>query len=190
MEPYEVCEGLVLYPPNEARKKAMDQYSAAYLLAQATAVSLIRTQTDPPSEPGEEREVWAKSQQEALRGAYRAADEAEEKFNEALFGGPDVLQRIDEFFSTRPWDERAIFEKDINEHFRRLPPDGRCMFCQSEIDSEAGESEGKSSGGSSTSGQSSRETSPTSSTEPTPATGSEENDPGPSSSDTPTTSPE
>lgn len=192
MQPYEVTEGLVLYPPNEARKKAMDQYSAAYLLANASAVNLIRTQGIPPdaTEDGKAREVWAKTQQESLRNAYDAADEAEKKFNEALFGGPDVLQQVDEYFASRPWDERAIFEQDINKEFRRLPDNGVCQFCQSVIDAEAGESVGESSGGSSISGQSSKETSPIPSTESMPATGSEESDPGPSSSPTPTTLPE
>lgn len=188
IDKFEITDDLVLYPPNEARQKALEQTSAAYLLAQASAVALIRTQGIPPDEP-EERIRWAQTQQEALKTAYEAAEAAELAFNEALFGGPEVYQRVQEFFADRQYPERQAFESAINQQFRRLPADGVCLACGHEVTPEVGESVGESSGGSSTSGQSSSETSPSNSTEPTPETGSEEPAPGPSSTTTPNTLP-
>jgi hypothetical protein len=189
IDEFDVAENLTLYPPTEARMKALERYSAAYLLAQSSVVSLIRTQGDPP-EDLDERITWAQKENEALTAAYAQADAAEQAFNEALFGGAEVYQQVQEFFADRPDWEKKAFETAVNEQFRRLPVDGKCQACGQSVDDAAGESEGESSGGSSTSGQSSRETSPTSSTESTPETGSEDSGHGTSSSPTPSESPE
>ena len=185
IEPFEITEDLVLYPPNQARQKQLQEASAAYILAQAVAVELIRVQSPVP-EDHDEKIRWAQTQQEALRNAYEQAEKAEQAFNEALFGGPDMYQRVCEFFADRPEWERMAFESAVNEQFRRLPKDGCCQACGQVVDQQAGESEGESSGLSSISGTSSKTTSPSNSTEPMPETGSAESGPGPSSSTTPT----
>lgn len=216
VDEFQITDELTLYPPNETRMKALEQYSASYLLAQASAVSLLRTQGDPPPIPVpgdppddpaqhkawaaswdeelkaayERRNSWALAQQEALRSAYSQAEAAEQAFNEALYGGAGVLQEVEEFFADRPDWEKKAFGQAINEQFRRLPHDGRCQACGHEVDSEAGEPAGGSSGGSSTAGSSSKGISPSTSTEPMPATGSEDSDPGLSSSPTPNSLPE
>lgn len=184
IEPFEITEDLVLQPPSRARVKAMEQASAAYLLAQTSAVALVGSQGAAPTDD-DERAVWAKKRQEELSNAYALADEAEQAFNEALFGDADVYQRVCEFFEDRPGWQRQAFENAVNQQFRRLPKDGTCQACGQVVDENAGESEGESSGSSSTSGTSSTVTSPQNSTEPTPATGSAVSDPGPSSSSTP-----
>jgi hypothetical protein len=184
IEPFEITADLVLYPPTEARTKQMQESSAAYLMAQAVAVRLVQTQADPPDDE-EERIRWAQTQQEALTNAYETSRAAEQKFNEALFGGPEMYQRVCEFFEDRPEWERKAFENAVNEQFRQLPKDGVCQSCGQMVDPSQGESEGESSGLSSTSGPSSKTTSPSNSTEPTPETGSAESAPGPSSSATP-----
>lgn len=189
IDDFDIAEGLVLPPPTELRMKALEQCSAAYLLAQATAVSLIRTQGDAPDDL-DERITWAQKQQQALANAYQAAEDAELAFNVALFGGEELYQQVQEFFTERPNWEKAAFETAVNQQFRRLPVDGCCQACGQAVDAEAGESAGESSGGSSTSSQSSKETSPSTLMEPMPATGSEDSDPGPSSSPTPTSLPE
>ena len=216
VDEFDITEDLTLYPPNESRMKALEQYSAAYLLAQSSALSLLRTQGDPPAIPEpkgepptdpeqhkawaaawdeelkaayERRNSWALAQQESLRAAYEQANAAEQAFNEALYGGPGVLQEVEEYFADRPDWEKKAFSQAINEQFRRLPHDGRCTACGSEVDQQAGESVGEFSGGSSTSGSSSKGTSPSTSTEPTPETGSEDSAPGPSSSPTPNSLP-
>ncbi|MHA0288268.1 hypothetical protein ACXYX3_17685 [Mycobacterium sp. C3-094] len=184
IEQFEITDDLVLFPPNKARQRQLEQASAAYILAQSVAVDLIRTQGEPP-EDQDERIRWAQTQQEALRNAYETAEKAEQAFNEALFGGPEVYQRVNEYFDPRPEWERQAFENAINEQFRRLPKNGCCQACGQVVDQHEGESEGESSGLSSTSGTSSKTTSPSSSTEPTLETGSEDSVPGPSSSTTP-----
>lgn len=216
VDEFEITEELILYPPTETRMHAMEQTQAAYLLAQASAVSLIRTQGDPPAIPEkgaapedpaewaafeaayaervkavyEQREAWAQSQQDALRAAYKQCDEAEQAFNEALYGGPDMLQRVEEFFAGRPDWEKKAFAQAVSEQFRRLPHDGRCQACGTVVDQQAGEDAGESSTTSSTTGTSSKGTSPSTSTESTPATGSADSDPGTSSSTTATPLPE
>lgn len=180
IEPFEITADLVLQPPSQARLKQMDEASAAYLLAQTVAANLIGTQGDPPQDP-EERQRWATTQQAALRNATDTANEAEQRFNEALYGGPDVLQRVEEFFADRPGWEKQAFASAVNQQFRRLPKDGKCVACQRVVDAQAGESVGGSSGTLSTSGTSSTPISPPN-TEPTSMTGSEEPVHGPSSS--------
>lgn len=192
IEPFEVTEGLTLYPPTEARTKKMDNAQAAYLLAQTTVASLVSTMQVPPDalEDPEARIAWSETQQKALLNAQKAAADADQAFNEALYGDTEVLQRVEEFFANRPGWEKVAFAEAVNAQFRRLPIDGKCQACGQEVDDgAAGESEGGSSGGSSTSGPSSSETSPITSTEPTPTNGSEGHDPGPSSSPTPTSLP-
>lgn len=191
IERFEITEDLVLEPPTETQMDLVEQYSAAYLLAQSSALNLLRSQPPAP-EDHEERATWAQQQQEALNNAYTIAKEAERKFNEALYGGPEMLQRVEEFFTGRPGWEKQAFASAVNQQFRRLPKDGCCAACGQVVDEQAGESDGESSGGSSTSGTSSNVTSPTpeSSEGSTPATGSEEPGPGPSSSTTPNSLPE
>lgn len=184
IDDFEITADLVLTPPTEARQKALEESSAAYLLAQSVAVDLIRTQGAAPDDP-DKRTRWAQTQQEALRNATKAAEDAERAFNVALFGGEDVYQQVQEFFADRPDWERKAFESAVNQQFRRLPKDGKCQACGHQVDERLGESEGESSGLSSTTGTSSKTTSPSNSTEPTPETGSAESAPGPSSSTTP-----
>lgn len=183
IEPFEITEDLVLYPPTKARQKQLQEASAAYILAQAVAVELIKVQAPVPDDD-DEKVRWAQTQQEALRNAYEQAEKAEQAYNEALFGGAETYQRVQEFFADRPeWEQRA-FENAVNEQFRQLPKDGLCQACGQVVDQNEGESEGESSGSSSTTGTSSTTTSPSNS-ESTPETGSEEPGPGPSSSTTP-----
>jgi hypothetical protein len=183
VEPYEVTEELIIYPPTETRLKALDQASAAHLLAQAAAVDLVRSQGVPPDTADHEARVqWASQRNAELQAAYEQAEKALDAYNIAFFGGEDVYQRVNEFFAGRDYMERRLFEKDIKEQFLKLPVDDKCQACGQVVDPTPGEPVGESSGGSSTSGTSSTETSPESSTEPTSSTGSEEPDPGPSSS--------
>lgn len=189
IEPFDITEDFVLQPPSEARMKKLEQSSAAYLLAQAVAVGLIRTQGDPP-EDTDARIAWAETQQKALKQAYETAEAAETAYNEALYGDADVLQRVEEFFADRPGWQKQAFANAVNQQFRRLPKDGACSVCGQAVDAEAGESGGESSGGSSISGESSKVTSPSTVTELMHVTGLEEPAPGPSSSPTPTTSPD
>ncbi|MBU8830829.1 hypothetical protein [Mycolicibacterium goodii] len=188
IEPYEITEDLVLYPPTEERLKALDQLSAAHILAQAAVVDLMRTQGKPP-EDHEQRMVWAQQRNAELAEAYKQVEEAVTAYNVALFGGEDEYQRVNEFFATRPeWEKRA-FEQDIREQFLRLPVDNTCPACHQVVNPEAGESEAESSGTSTTSGTISTSTSPENSAAPTSGIGSEATDPGSSSSTTQTSLP-
>ena len=60
IEQFEITDDLVLFPPNKARQRQLEQASAAYILAQSVAVDLIRTQGEPP-EDQEERTRWAQT---------------------------------------------------------------------------------------------------------------------------------
>lgn len=189
IEPYEITDDLVLQPPTEDRLKALDQLSAAHLLAQAAVVDLMRTQGEPP-EDHEQRMVWAQQRNAELKEAYAQCEDAVTAYNIALFGGEDEYQRVNEFFATRPeWEKRA-FERDIKEQFLRLPVDDVCPACHQVVNPEAGESGAESSGSSTTSGTTSTSTSPENSAAPTSSTGSEEPEPGDSSSTTPNSLPE
>jgi hypothetical protein len=189
IEPFEITEDLILQPPTESQTKLIEHYSAAYLLAQGSALQLLRSQGKAPEDP-EQRITWAQQRNAELDMARQVAEEAEQKFNEALFGGPEMYQRINEYFATRPGWERQAFIDAVNHQFRRLPKDGACKVCGTVIDERAGESGGESSGGSNTAGTSSTQTSPSTSTESMPSTGSEASAPGPSSSTTPSALPE
>ncbi|OCB09226.1 hypothetical protein A5717_25975 [Mycolicibacterium porcinum] len=189
IEPYEITEDLVLQPPTEDRLKALDQLSAAHILAQAAVVDLMRTQGEPPDDH-ELRMVWSKQRNAELAEAYRACEDAVTSYNVVLFGGEDEYQRVNEFFATRPeWEKRA-FEQDIREQFLRLPVDDVCPACHQVVNPEVGESDAESSGTSTTSGTTSTSTSPENSAAATSGTGSEDLDPGSSSSTTPTSLPE
>lgn len=192
IEPFEVTEGLTLYPPTEARTRKMDKWQASYLMAESTVASLVSTMGTPPDavEDPEGRKAWAETQQKALENAQKTAEDAEREFNAALYGDAEILQRVEEFFVDRPDWEKKAFADAVNSQFRRLPIDGKCQACHQAVDGgAAGESEGESSGGSSTSGENSTGTSPSNSTELTPATGSGGSDLGPSSSTTPNSLP-
>lgn len=189
IDPFEVTEDLVLQPPTESQTKLIEHYSAAYLLAQGSALQLLRSQGAAPDD-SEERITWAQQRNAELDMARQVAEEAEQKFNEALFGGSEQYQRVNEYFADRPGWQRQAFVDAVNQQFRRLPKDGACRVCGNVVDEHAGESNDESSGGSSDSGSSSRETSSSTATESTPVTGSEVPAPGHSSSTTPTASPE
>lgn len=184
IDPFEITEDLVLQPPTETQTKLIEHYSAAYLLAQGSALQLLRSQGAAP-DSHDERVTWAQQRNAELDQARLVAEEAEQRFNEQLFGGPEMYQRVQEYFVGRPAWEKQAFIDAVNRQFRRLPQDGKCAVCGNEVDAHAGESTGESSGGSSDSGKSSRETSPSTSTEPTPETGSAAPAPGPSSAPTP-----
>lgn len=181
IEPFVITDDLILQPPTEAQMRDLEHYSASYLLAQGSTLQLMRSQDAAP-EDHEERLAWAQKRNAELDKCRQMAEEAEQKFNETLFGGAEMYQRVDEYFATRPGWEREVFIDAVNQQFRRLPKDGVCKACGSVVDERAGESAGGSSGGSSTAGMSSTPTSPSSSTEPTSSTGSEVLVPGPSSS--------
>ena len=183
IEPFEITDDLVLYPPNRFRQRQIDDSSQAYIFARSVAIELMKVRA-PDFEDAAEMTRWVETQKNALAEANKLASEAELSYNEALFGGPEAYQRVQEFFADRPeWEHRA-FENALNEQFRQLPKDGICQACGQVVDQREGESEGESSGSSSTTGTSSTTTSPSRS-ESTPGTGSEEPDPGPSSSTTP-----
>ncbi len=180
VEPYEITEDLVLYPPDPDRTMALDKYSAAYLLAQTSAVMLVQTAPTPPSDPAE-RLKFAEQQTAEVENAWRHAEECLTRYNEALFGGPDVYQRVTEFFRARPDWEKKAFEQDIKEKFLRLPHDGKCQACGQVVDPKAPSAAPESSTASSTTGPTSLGISPDTSAVPTPLTGSEVPAPGLSS---------
>lgn len=155
IEPFEVTEDLVLYPPTPSRVKALDQYSAAHLMGQAAALNCVRDGGTT----------------EELNAIYAQIEDAETAYNEALFGGADIYQQINEFFADRPDWERKAFENAVKNQFLRIPIDGCCQACGQVVDPKAPSGETESSGSSSTTGMSSSPTSPDTSTEPTPETG-------------------
>lgn len=183
IEPFQITDDLVLLPPTESQMKDLEHYSSAYLLAQASALQLLRSQGAAPDDH-EARVTWAQQRNAELDAARIMAEDAEQKFNETLFGGPETYPRVNEYFASRPGWEKQAFIDAVNQQFRRLPKDGVCKACGTTVDERAGESGGESSGGSSTAGTNSTPTSPSTATEPTPSTGSEAPDPGPSSSTT------
>jgi hypothetical protein len=115
-------------------------------------------------------------QQRELKACQEMAEEAEEAYTQALIGA-DSNQRVQEFFADRPDWQREVFVDAVTKRFLRLPDDGRCLAC-GHVDPKERSSALTSAIGSSTTGMKSPPTSPSTSEEPTPTTGSEEPDLG------------
>lgn len=203
IDKFDITEELVLYPPRPHQVKAIDRTSAAHLAAQIASIRAVQDGGPPipdfvPPAPDaspetiaayaeainavrEARKGWFQQQQQEREEIHQQLEAAETAYNEALMGGTEQYERVQEFFADRGDWERQAFEHALKSQFLRLPTDGRCQLCGTVVDEEAAGKELTSSTSSSTTGMSSRPTSPTTSEELTPETGSAEPAPGPSS---------
>lgn len=163
IDDFEVTADLVLHPPTPDRSVALQTASWAYQTALAAVAGAIRA-----------------GSQEQVNEAGDAAKEAETAYTEALFGGPEKVAAVEEYFRTRPNWEKEVFVEAVKTQFLRLPADGKCPTCKQVVNAELAGKEPASSDSSTVTGTSSR---PTASNEvSTPETGPEAPDPGPSSS--------
>ncbi len=164
IEPFEITDGLVLYPPTPARAKAMGRATLAAQSAVTASVNAVRN--------GATAEEAAE-----ISAVLEAADLA---YTIALIG-EDQFPAVEEFFAVRGEWEREAFLNALKQQFLRLPEqEGVCETCGRVTDEvEAGKGDGSSTS-SSTTGMTSRETSPDTSEEPEPETGAS-TDPGTSS---------
>lgn len=155
IEPFEVTDDLVLFPPTVRRTQDLDAAYAGYMAGQAALVNAVTTGA-------------TQDEVEKIRDAIYHAETA---YNEALFGGADKYAAVCAYFDDRPNWEKQAFEDAVKQEFLRLPPDGRCKVCGTVVDPKGPTTENASSTTSTTTGTISRETSPTTSTEQTPETG-------------------
>lgn len=175
IEPFEITENLVLYPPTPARAARI---GAATNAAQAAVAAMFNASKHgaPPEEVKQIQELM---------------EQCDLEYTKAIVGD-DEFDAVQQYFEGRGEWEREAFINALKKQFLRLPD-------QDEIDlkERVGELEqalkdvdpehpllttpgkgNESSTTSSTTGMQSRETSPSTSTESTPETGAEEPGPG------------
>ncbi|MCX2931408.1 hypothetical protein ORI20_14075 [Mycobacterium sp. CVI_P3] len=165
VEPFEIAEGLVLYPPTPARSRAMNAATMATQAAIAAAANAVRTGAK-------------KAETDEIQKQMEDCDRA---YAEALLGGPDVLAQVEAYFADKGQWELDLLLDAVKTQFLQLPDDGICQHCGQVVDADAaGKGEGSSTTSTAT-GMSSRQTSPDTAEASAPATGATD-DPGTNSS--------
>lgn len=154
IEPFDLAEDLVLYPPTPKRAKAMGRATLAAQAAISASVNAVR--------------FGATAEESAeISNTIEAADEA---YTKALIG-EDQFDAVEKFFEDKGEWERQAFVEALKQQFLRLPEhEGECPHCGHIEDEAAAGKELGSSTSSSTTGMSSRETSQSTS-ESEPETG-------------------
>jgi hypothetical protein len=184
---YEVTESVCIEPPTKARMALIVSSQTAYVIARGQLESMTSPLVDAEGkvlldESGQP--VMPRVDQEALEQIERLTSKAAEDYDRALFGDAyeDVMALSQNWTGFR-WN---AFYKDVQDTFLPVPEDGLCPTCGNVVNQEQAGKPPASSTSSSTTGTSSKETSPPTSVEPTRSTGSEDADPGTSSSATST----
>lgn len=175
IEPFEITESLVLYPPTPERAKRI---GAATNAAQAAIAAMFNAAKHGAS-AGEVAEIQA------------LMESCDDEYTKALIGDNEH-DAVQTYFAERPEWERSAFIEALKKQFLRLPDDDvvdqddRVAKLEEALAEVAPEhpllttpgKDSESSTTSSTTGMQSRETSPESSTESTPETGAEAPVPG------------
>lgn len=177
IEPFEITENLVLYPPTPARAKRL---GAAQNAAQAAIAAMFNA-----------AKFGATGQE--VSEIQRLIEDSDLEYTKALIGDNE-FDAVEEYFADKPEWQRSAFIEAIKKQFLRLPDDdevdlqdrvGKLEEALAEAAPDhpllAPGKGNESSTTSSTTGMQSRETSPESSTESTPETGAEAPVPGPNS---------
>lgn len=142
IKPFEITEGLVLYPPTPARARGMSRATAAAQAAVAASINAAKNGA-------------TQAEMDEISKQIEAADL---EYTKDLVG-PDEFDAVEEFFSTRGDWERNAFINAVKNQFLRLPEDGVCRHCGQVIAPEQAGKDSQSSNTSSTTGPNSRETS-------------------------------
>lgn len=178
IEPFEITENLVLYPPTPDRARRM---GAAQNAAQAAIAAMFNAAKHGASA-------------EEVQQIQDLMERSETEYTRALVGDNEY-EAVQGYFANRAEWQREAFIDAIKKQFLRLPDDDEVDLHErvSELEEALGDLDenhplltapGKGNGSSTTSsttGMSSRETSPSTSTESMPETGAEEPGPGHSS---------
>jgi len=161
IEPFEVYDGLTLYPMTPARSKKYSDAQLAYfsaLAARANAAKFGATQDE-------------------VDAIIKQTNAALDAFNEALFGEREY-PLVEEYFANQGAELKNLFVEEVRKQFLREMDTGQCAVCSrdgtcphcgkndldgSEGEETPGEGSGESPTSESTTGLSSTETSPTTS---------------------------
>lgn len=173
IKPFEVTEGLVLYPPTPIRARGMSMATQQAQAAVAASVNAVRNGAT----------------QAEMNEIVGRIEEADLEYTKHLLGDEKTLAAVEGFFADRGDWERNAFIDAVKNQFLRLPDDGRCQTCGQVVDHEQAGKDSKSSSTSSTTGMNSKETSDSTSTESEPETGAQTDSPGTSSTTTSKPSP-
>lgn len=177
IEPFEITENLVLYPPTPARAKRIGAATNAAQAAVGAMFNAVKFGAPP----------------EEVQQIQDLMERCDVEYTKAIVGD-DEYDAVQEYFANRPEWEREAFIDAIKKQFLRLPDEDEVDLNERVEQLEKALAEldenhplltpgkgNESSTTSSTTGMQSRETSPESSMESMPETGAAEPGPGPSS---------
>lgn len=173
IKPFEITEGLVLYPPTPMRARGMSAATQQAQAAVAASINAVRSGAD----------------QTEMDEISKRIEQADLEYTKHLVGDEKTLADVEAFFADRGDWERNAFINAVKNQFLRLPEDGVCQHCGQVIDHEQAGKDSRSSNTSSTTGMNSRETSDSTSTESEPETGAQTDSLGTSSTTTSKPSP-
>lgn len=136
-EPYEVVEGVTIYPPTKSQMGLVVSAQTAYLIARGQLESMMAPITDEEGKPVLDetgQPIMPRLDRESMEQLERITSKAAEDYDRALFGEAyDDIMRLSQGWTSKVWN---AFYEDVQNRFLPVPQDGLCPTCGQVVDQE------------------------------------------------------
>lgn len=137
-EPYEVVEGVTIYPPTKSRMGLVVSAQTAYVIARGQLESMMSPILGEDGKPLLDevtgQPIMPSVNREQMEQLETVTAKAAEDYDRALFGDAyDDVMRLSQNWTGTVWN---AFYQDVQDRFLPVPQDGLCPTCGNVVDQE------------------------------------------------------